>query len=84
MFPKYVSGTHANCDNLADRQELLENMESALGSHHSGELKLESATLHDDPLHGFLIWLKLLAESEPLGRPNRWLNPVGAADFGIG
>jgi hypothetical protein len=25
--------------------------------------------------------LKLLAESEPLGRPNRWLNPIGAADF---
>jgi pyrroloquinoline-quinone synthase len=25
-FPRYVSGTHANCDNLADRQELLENL----------------------------------------------------------
>jgi pyrroloquinoline-quinone synthase len=25
-FPKYVSGTHANCDDLADRQELLENL----------------------------------------------------------
>jgi pyrroloquinoline-quinone synthase len=25
-FPKYVSGTHANCDELADRQELLENL----------------------------------------------------------
>ncbi|MEO8458388.1 MAG: CADD family putative folate metabolism protein [Chloroflexota bacterium] len=26
-FPRYVSGTHANCDNLADRQELLENLQ---------------------------------------------------------
>lgn len=25
-FPKYVSGAHANCDELADRQELLENL----------------------------------------------------------
>ena len=25
-FPTYVSGTHANCDNLPDRQELLENL----------------------------------------------------------
>ena len=25
-FPKYVSGTHANCNDLADRQELLENL----------------------------------------------------------
>jgi pyrroloquinoline-quinone synthase len=25
-FPRYVSGTHANCDNLPDRQELLENL----------------------------------------------------------
>lgn len=25
-FPKYVSGTHANCDDLGDRQELLENL----------------------------------------------------------
>lgn len=25
-FPKYVSGAHANCDDLADRQELLENL----------------------------------------------------------
>lgn len=25
--------------------------------------------------------LKLLAESAPIGRPNRWLNPIGAADF---
>jgi pyrroloquinoline-quinone synthase len=25
-FPKYVSGTHANCDDLTDRQELLENL----------------------------------------------------------
>ena len=25
-FPRYVSGTHANCDDLADRQELLENL----------------------------------------------------------
>lgn len=25
-FPRYVSGTHANCDELADRQELLENL----------------------------------------------------------
>jgi hypothetical protein len=25
--------------------------------------------------------LKLLAESAPLGRPNRWLNPIGMADF---
>jgi pyrroloquinoline-quinone synthase len=25
-FPKYVSGTHANCSDLADRQELLENL----------------------------------------------------------
>ena len=25
-FPRYVSGAHANCDNLADRQELLENL----------------------------------------------------------
>lgn len=25
-FPKYVSGAHANCNGLADRQELLENL----------------------------------------------------------
>ncbi len=25
-FPRYVSGTHANCNDLADRQELLENL----------------------------------------------------------
>ena len=25
-FPRYVSGTHANCDDLTDRQELLENL----------------------------------------------------------
>lgn len=25
-FPRYVSGAHANCDDLADRQELLENL----------------------------------------------------------
>jgi pyrroloquinoline-quinone synthase len=25
-FPRYVSGTHANCDDLEDRQELLENL----------------------------------------------------------
>jgi pyrroloquinoline-quinone synthase len=25
-FPRYVSGTHANCADLADRQELLENL----------------------------------------------------------
>jgi pyrroloquinoline-quinone synthase len=25
-FPRYVSGAHTNCDNLADRQELLENL----------------------------------------------------------
>lgn len=25
-FPKYVSGTHANCDDLSDRQELLDNL----------------------------------------------------------
>ena len=25
--------------------------------------------------------ITLLAESEPFGRPNRWLNPVGVADF---
>ena len=25
-FPTYVSGTHANCDDLPDRQELLENL----------------------------------------------------------
>ena len=25
-FPRYVSGTHANCDDLSDRQELLENL----------------------------------------------------------
>jgi pyrroloquinoline-quinone synthase len=26
QFPTYVSGAHANCDDLPDRQELLENL----------------------------------------------------------
>lgn len=40
-FPKYVSGTHANCDNLADRQELLENLvEEEQGANNHPELWL--------------------------------------------
>jgi pyrroloquinoline-quinone synthase len=41
-FPKYVSGTHANCDNLADRQELLENLrEEEEGPNNHPELWLK-------------------------------------------
>jgi pyrroloquinoline-quinone synthase len=41
-FPKYVSGTHANCDNLADRQELLENLrEEEEGANNHPELWLK-------------------------------------------
>jgi pyrroloquinoline-quinone synthase len=41
-FPKYVSGTHANCDELADRQELLENLrEEEEGPNNHPELWLK-------------------------------------------
>lgn len=41
-FPKYVSGTHANCDDLADRQELLENLrEEEEGPNNHPELWLK-------------------------------------------
>lgn len=41
-FPKYVSGAHANCDNLADRQELLENLvEEEQGPNNHPELWLK-------------------------------------------
>ena len=41
-FPKYVSGTHANCDDLADRQELLENLvEEEQGPNNHPELWLK-------------------------------------------
>lgn len=40
-FPKYVSGTHANCDSLADRQGLLENLvEEEQGANNHPELWL--------------------------------------------
>lgn len=42
MFPKYVSGTHANCDDLGDRQELLENLrEEEEGPRNHPELWLQ-------------------------------------------
>jgi pyrroloquinoline-quinone synthase len=41
-FPRYVSGTHANCDDLAERQELLENLvEEEQGPHNHPELWLQ-------------------------------------------
>lgn len=41
-FPKYVSGTHANCDDLGDRQELLENLrEEEEGPNNHPELWLK-------------------------------------------
>jgi len=41
QFPTYVSGTHANCDDLPDRQELLENLvEEEQGPNHHPELWL--------------------------------------------
>jgi len=40
-FPRYVSGTHANCDSLEDRQELLENLvEEEQGPNNHPELWL--------------------------------------------
>lgn len=40
-FPTYVSGTHANCDDLPDRQELLENLvEEEQGPNNHPELWL--------------------------------------------
>lgn len=40
-FPTYVSGTHANCDDLEDRQELLENLvEEEQGPNNHPELWL--------------------------------------------
>jgi len=40
-FPRYVSGTHANCADLADRQELLENLvEEEQGRNNHPELWL--------------------------------------------
>lgn len=40
-FPTYVSGAHANCDDLADRQELLENLiEEEHGENNHPELWL--------------------------------------------
>jgi pyrroloquinoline-quinone synthase len=41
-FPRYVSGTHANCNDLADRQELLENLrEEEEGPNNHPELWLQ-------------------------------------------
>src|SRR5213592_2806971 len=41
QFPRYVSGTHANCADLADRQELLENLvEEEQGPNNHPELWL--------------------------------------------
>ncbi len=41
-FPTYVSGTHANCDDLPDRQELLENLvEEEQGPNNHPELWLK-------------------------------------------
>ena len=41
-FPKYVSGTHANCDDLADLPELLENLrEEEEGPNNHPELWLK-------------------------------------------
>lgn len=41
QFPTYVSGAHANCDDLADRQELLENLvEEEQGPNNHPELWL--------------------------------------------
>ncbi len=41
QFPTYVSGTHANCDDLPDRQELLENLvEEEQGPNNHPELWL--------------------------------------------
>ncbi len=41
QFPTYVSGTHANCDDLEDRQELLENLvEEEQGPNNHPELWL--------------------------------------------
>lgn len=41
-FPRYVSGTHANCDTLEDRQELLENLrEEEEGPNNHPELWLK-------------------------------------------
>ncbi len=41
QFPTYVSGTHANCDDLLDRQELLENLvEEEQGPNNHPELWL--------------------------------------------
>lgn len=43
-FPTYVSGAHANCDDLADRQELLENLvEEEQGPNNHPELWLRFA-----------------------------------------
>jgi len=43
-FPTYVSGAHANCDDLADRQELLENLiEEEQGENNHPELWLRFA-----------------------------------------
>lgn len=42
QFPTYVSGAHANCDDLADRQELLENLvEEEQGPNNHPELWLQ-------------------------------------------
>src|SRR2546426_12843385 len=42
QFPTYVSGAHANCDDLADRQELLENLvEEVQGPNNHPELWLQ-------------------------------------------
>jgi pyrroloquinoline-quinone synthase len=42
QFPTYVSGTHANCDDLPDRQELLENLvEEEQGPNNHPELWLK-------------------------------------------
>ncbi len=43
-FPTYVSGVHANCDDLTDRQELLENLvEEERGENNHPELWLRFA-----------------------------------------
>jgi len=55
-FPTYVSGVHANCDDLSDRQELLENLvEEEQGENNHPELWLrfaESLGLSRDEVAG--------------------------------
>jgi pyrroloquinoline-quinone synthase len=60
QFPTYVSGTHANCDDLEDRQELLENLiEEEHGDQHHPELWLRFA-------EGIGLTREEVINSEPL------------------